>query len=174
MKRAIIMVHNNPSTRMLRHGFLSLSAAWCLHRDPVPKSEEEKGRGGRKGETEEKDAKKIDHCQVKSNTFRGFQVNLSKTKEQCQRVQARPRRASMSIHPLRTEIDADEARAQSHWQQSKFKTSLIRMKPYVKKKREWRKKKDKKGRRRKGGDGDGGERESCFWLHILPQHVYES
>lgn len=63
------MVHNNPSTQVLRHGFLSLSATWCLYRGPVPKSEEERGRRGRKGKTEEKDAKKIDNCQVKSNTF---------------------------------------------------------------------------------------------------------
>lgn len=40
----------------------------------------------------------------------------------------------MFIHPLRTEMDVDGARAQVHWQQSKFKTSLSYMKPYVKKK----------------------------------------
>lgn len=48
------MVHNNPSTQVLRHGFLSLLAAWCLYRGPVPKSEEERGRGGRKGEQKKK------------------------------------------------------------------------------------------------------------------------
>lgn len=39
----------------------------------------------------------------------------------------------MSIHPLRTEMDTDGARAQGHWQQSKFKTSLSCIKPMSKK-----------------------------------------